>query len=108
MVDAVGFEPGEPLVTGWCKRSVLSSRGEYDDWANACEYPPETASAVMFGQFGSAPHRADGYGHVRLDGEAPRTVQSLDCASKPGVCLFVIAAAADLQRSALVPITIQS
>ena len=73
-----------------------------------CDVPIDTMTAFMSDEFGHTGRRADGFGHLRVIRKAPSTVKSALCSSRPGACLYVIAAAADLQRSALVPLSLGS
>ncbi|MEZ5139650.1 MAG: neocarzinostatin apoprotein domain-containing protein [Acidimicrobiales bacterium] len=115
-LTATGFQPGEPLLLAWCT----------DDFARvgpgACEPSDSSAAlgAVVFRTLPTGPTvpRADAEGRavVRLDARATiaptpfgtdtpstRADGRVDCRTEAGRCSFVVAAAADTQRSAVLP-----
>ena len=118
---ARGFEPGEPILVAWC-----GDQAETVGMARSCQ--PEDASAAVKALLtrsispdivrhadaqgtvvAEVPTRAsvDNYGADVLatvdQDDAPTTSESIDCRAKAGRCWFVVAAAADTKRSAILP-----
>lgn len=117
-LTASGFQPGEPVLAAWCT-SDFATEGP-----RACE-PIDASTAVgavvfrSLGGLGPIALRADGEGRVRTSlparatirpfsatddaAGAPRSDGRFDCRAAPDSCWFVIAAAADTKRSAVLP-----
>lgn len=104
-VTASGFQPGEPVVLAHCAgfpdRSAMAACAPVDDQA---------VSALITRETGSVGRHADGTGTAVFAFTALPTVspfqaptEQTSCAAPSSVCSFVIAAAADTQRSAVVP-----
>lgn len=102
VIDAAGFQPGEDLLTGWCTRAFAS------EGITACDPSELFKSKVTL--------NADRSGKIHRTRKVPRRVKPsfsnhsndrVTCADRPGACMYVIAAYADSQRSAVVPITIR-
>lgn len=116
---ARGFEPGEPILVAWC-----TDDAETEGLAKACspEDPSAALSAIMGRQISPDTVRhADAHGTVvaevrtraeignvwgdviRQDPDDQTTTTPVDCRAKADRCWFVIAAAADTKRSAILP-----
>lgn len=104
-VTASGFQPGEPLVLAHCAgfpaRSAMAACDPVDDQA---------IGALITRQTDSVTRHADDTGTAVFSFTALPTVsafqapdQPTSCAAPVSDCSFVIAAAADTQRSAVVP-----
>jgi len=113
-VRASGLMPGEPILVGQCSETFL----QVDPWL-ACtttsDEPAAATSALMFRTLTGISTRADGGGRVEVEvpirasfvpGLASGGAGSIDCTGAPGRCAVVVAAAADTQRSAYLPLTI--
>lgn len=106
-VDVAGFQPGEPLLITWCTRSVYETRSLLD-LVGICDVTPASFDLVALGKRSSAAYHADGSGHVHVVRHVPMTTDaSKGCSSNSDVCVFVVAAGADTQRSALTRIRIR-
>lgn len=111
-VEASGFVPGEPVVVALCQRAFLQDAAE-----RACDpLDTSTVSAILTRSVRGVPLAADEAGVVRTRVTAPAEVvpfldaedrsRAADCTAAPGACAVVVAAAADLQRSAYLPLTV--
>ncbi|MFN8016585.1 MAG: neocarzinostatin apoprotein domain-containing protein [Acidimicrobiales bacterium] len=122
VVRASGFQPGEPLLAAWCTDDLGNGLAE----ACEAEHPMEAVGAIGFRTLPDATLHADAHGRVAvtlparadvvpttlsnfsaststtLDPARPRT-GGHRCDLRPGRCAFVVAAAADLKRSAVAP-----
>ncbi|HRW36680.1 MAG: hypothetical protein KDB04_08885 [Acidimicrobiales bacterium] len=115
-LTATGFQPGEPLLLAWCT----------DEFARvgprACEPTDSSAAlgAVVLRTLPTGPTvpRADAEGRAVVHLDARSTIAPtsfgadtpstradgrVDCRAEAGRCSFVVAAAADTQRSAVLP-----
>lgn len=120
VLEASGFQPGEPVLAAWCTEQFA------DEGPSECEPLDSSAAfaAVAFRSLsGIEPGdlHADADGRVRAEvparatiapaiavtgGDTGRPVRPdgrVDCRTAPGACWFVLAAAADTKRSAVVP-----
>lgn len=108
---ATGFVPGEPVIVALCDAGVLTVGPE-----STCD-PLDTGAivALMARDVGSVDLLADADGAVTVTTDVPATVvpwnasgatSGTDCSTEPGACVLVLAAAADTQRSAVIPLTV--
>lgn len=109
-VAASGFVPGEPVLVAQCTSGFLV----VDAW-EACQVPdddlPDAFAAVALRSVAGVDTHADAQGRVRVAIDVRSTVRPLsgvggDCVEGPDACALVVAAAADTQRSAYVPLTV--
>jgi hypothetical protein len=109
-VTAQGFQPGEPLLVARC----VGSPGPTPE--DACQ-PLNAGSAVgalVFHSVQGLPLHAGADGSFTVEVAAGPFVRpylggtSTACASRPGRCTIVISAAADTQRSAVLPYALRS
>lgn len=126
-VLATGFEPGEPVAVAWCSDEVdrVSSATE------ACEITDQVAlKALVDHDLGAVDLHAGADGAVRATAEARESISPfgsdvaawlralgvdgsststqpagkvVDCRDQAGRCSIVVAAVADVQRSAVLP-----
>lgn len=112
--EASGFMPGEPVLVGRCTAAFLHREiwqacapedGDIDD----------AITAIMGRSVDQIDLHADAEGSVQVEVEVTDEVTpglsdeqggGLDCTGDPGACGIVIAAAADTQRSAYLPLTV--
>lgn len=105
-VTASGFVPGERLAVGLCSD---------DSWDDGFESSCSALSSNRFDLFDQAtgpPVDADGSGAVATTVTVPGGFESVlgrtwvDCRERPERCAVVVAAEADLRRSAYLPLTV--
>lgn len=105
-VTASGFVPGERLAVGLCSDA---------SWEDGFESSCAALSSNRFDLFDQAtgpPVAADGDGAVTTTVTVPGGFESVlgrtwvDCREEPGRCAVVVAAEADLRRSAYLPLTV--
>lgn len=107
-VTASGLVPGEPVLVALCTDDLPRVEPQ-----EACK--PLDIDAAMTAIFGRSvrgiEERADSDGRYRAEVEVPRRVRPFTgdlvrCASAPGRCGVVVAAAADVRRSSFSPMTL--
>lgn len=126
-VLATGFAPNEPIAVAWCSDDVDTASSATE----ACEITDSVAlRAVVDHDLADVTLHADARGEVRVTAEARASVapfgsdvaawvQAMNseetatidrsgrpvvlCRERPGRCAIVVAAVADLQRSAVLP-----
>jgi hypothetical protein len=109
-VVASGFQQGEPLLVAWCSDDFER------DGPTACEPRDDTGAfaAVVLRTIEDGLPTADAEGRFRVRLPAKATLSTfsssggeggtgIDCRAAAGRCAFVIAAAADTKRSAVLP-----
>lgn len=104
-VVASGFQPGEPILLAKCEGFPEGSA------IYACEPDPAggAPSALLGHSTSAVPHHADQTGTARFSFVATSEITPfaadgpVDCTLSTSRCTFVIAAAADLKRSAVIP-----
>lgn len=128
-VTATGFQPGEPIVTAVCGPAIAEAGADaggdaYSIFGEACESSDSAAvlTVAMTGELDDVTQRADADGAVTLtmpartrlepvlgtpDSDEGAGTRSIRCSDRENRCAFVIAAAADLQRSAIAPYTVK-
>lgn len=107
---ASGFQPGEPLLLATCGAGFADG----DDPQTVCE-PDDTTDALGALMFRSLPTGGptaadDGTAVVHLSAAErvrPYAGDAIDCTAEAGACVWVVAAAADTKRSAVLPYEIE-
>jgi hypothetical protein len=112
--EASGFMPGEPVLVGRCTAAFLH-REIWEACAPADGNINGAVMAIMGRSVDQVELHADDDGAVRVEVEVESRVSpgisgdqgsGADCTGEPGACGIVIAAAADSQRSAYLPLTV--
>jgi hypothetical protein len=111
---ATGFMPGEPVLVGRCTAAFLH-REIWEACAPGEGDINDAITAIMGRSVDGIDLHADATGAVRVEVEVSDDVApgisddgsgGVDCTGEPGACGVVIAAAADTQRSAYLPLTV--